>query len=223
MIRTGRSCVLDLRQLRGPIPPAAAAGRAGRTGPRTVLRERPFLGKIMLHVDARRGWSDTAAGLGLAIPFPAAGRATASEELSILSLTRETYLLLTPPNGQYDLMARLRAVLPGSGGTVADVSSGYATFRLSGPAASELLYRGCSTPLDAPDFVRGKCMTTKVGKIAAIIHRFDDAPSFDLHVARSLALAFWTWLVDAGGDCGLVTLAGGADRSELSGANTNLS
>jgi len=210
--------VLDLRQLRGPIPPDEATRRVGLPTPRAILRERPALGKVMLHVDSRGVSRRGTPGLGLPEPVPADGFAAATPDLSILSVTRDAYLLVTPPNGQYGLIQRLRPLLVGSGAAITDVSSGYAAFRLQGPAANELLYRGCSTPLDAPHFTTGQCMTTRVGKIAVIIHRFDDAPGFDMYVTRSLALAFWTWLIHVGRDCGQATSVEGSDGTRCPGA-----
>jgi sarcosine oxidase, subunit gamma len=170
----------------------------------------------MLHLDPRDDLPASGASMGLGIPLPARGFATMTDELSILSLSRDAYLLITPPNGQYELVPRLRGLRAAPSGrrpAVVDVSSAYSTFRLSGPAAIELLYRGCSAPLDAPDFACGNCMTTKVGKVTAIIHQIDDAPGFDIHVSRSLALFFWAWLAEAGRDCALSIAAGGADAS----------
>jgi heterotetrameric sarcosine oxidase gamma subunit len=203
--------VLDLRQLSSPIPPLDTAGRGDPATARAILRERPFVGKVMLRLDARYAWEGAEASFGLAVQFPAAGFATRGEGLSILSLSRDAYLLITPPNGQYDLMLRLRAALSGKRVAIADVSSGYSTFRLSGPASTELLYRGCSAPLDAPDFACGRCITTKVAKVTAIIHRIDDARGFDIHVPRSLGRSLWAWLADAGKDCALLIAASNLD------------
>jgi sarcosine oxidase subunit gamma len=157
----------------------------------------------MLYLDRREQESEAAAAIGLPPPLPAAGCAAAGSELSILSLSPEAYLLLTPPNRQYALLTQLGAALSNGRAAVFDVSSGYSTFRLFGPAASTLLCRGCSAPLDPPHFTRGKCMTTRIGKFAVIIHRLDDRPGFDLHVGRSFALAFWSWLSEVGRVCGL--------------------
>ena len=61
-------------------------------------------------------------------------------------------------------------------------------------------------------------MTTRVGKIAIVIHRFDDAPGFDMYVTRSLALAFWTWLIHVGRDSGQATSVEGSDSTRCPGA-----
>jgi hypothetical protein len=57
-----------------------------------------------------------------------------------------------------------RVGLAGGHNAVFDLRSAYATFWLSGNAAEELLYRGCSVPLDRPDFAPGGCMTAKFGR-----------------------------------------------------------
>lgn len=200
----------DRARLSSPITSPVGSGRGGVGTARAVLRERPFLGKVMLRLEARDEREAAEACLGL--PLPEAGGVTTGEAASILSLSRDAYLLVTSPGGQLDLVRQLRAVLSGKAAGVIDVSSGHATFRLAGPDATELLYRGCSTPLDAPAFARGRCITTKVGKIAVIIHEVDDAPAFDIHVPRSLALSLWDWLAEAGRDIGLMIEPGDAPR-----------
>ena len=89
--------------------------------------------------------------------------------------------------------------------------SGVFADRVQRVQASELLYRGCSAPLDAPDFACGRCITTKVAKVTAIIHRIDDARGFDIHVPRSLGRSLWAWLADAGKDCALLIAASNLD------------
>ena len=196
--------MLDLKQLSGPIPPRNGENRTTAQAEHTTLRERLYLGKVMLHVDPRNRRLDALDDLGFPVALPAPGCAIKRGEVCMLSISRGAYLLITPPNGQYHVITRFRAALSGSAAAVADVSSGYATLYLAGPAATELLYRGCSAPLDPPDFPVGRCITTKIGSITAIVHRIDDAPGLDLHVPRSLALSFWNWLVDAGRDCALM-------------------
>jgi sarcosine oxidase gamma subunit len=78
-----------------------------------------------------------------------------------------------------------------------------------------LLYRGASTRLDPPDFVRGNCTVARIGRLAVIVHRIDDGPGFDLYVERSLALFFWTWLAEAGRDCALAVEGAGANEGQL--------
>jgi sarcosine oxidase, subunit gamma len=208
MILTGRSCVLDLAQMSSPVLSPGVIDRAGPTTPRAVLRERSFLGKIMLRLDPRDERQAAAARAAVAMPLPAPGLATMSNDLAILSLSRDAYLVVTPALGQYHWSQRLRTALSAGQAAVVDVSSGYATFQVSGAAAIELLYRGCSALLEPPAFALGNCMTTKVGKITTIIHRTGNEPGFNLHVARSLAVSLWTWLTDVGRDCALV-IAGG--------------
>ena len=61
MTLTGKKCVLDLRRLRSAVALADAAGRISPATPGAVLREQPFLGKLMLYLDARERCSDDAA------------------------------------------------------------------------------------------------------------------------------------------------------------------
>jgi heterotetrameric sarcosine oxidase gamma subunit len=84
--------------------------------------------------------------------------------------------------GPDDGATRLRAANASGHAAVGDLSSANTTFRLSGVAATELLCRGCSAPLDRPSFAPGICLTTKFGGFTVIIHRIDAPQMFDLHV-----------------------------------------
>jgi sarcosine oxidase subunit gamma len=177
-----------------------------------VLRERRILGRIMLHLDPRNEYLALRASTAIGHALPARGCATGNEEVCILRLSPGTYLVVTPGNDPYALLGQIRAALADGHAAVIDLSSGYATFRLSGPTAVELLYRGCSVPLDDPDFVPGCCISTKFGKVMVIIHRVDPGQTFDLHVARSFALSLWDCIVDAGRGCGLLIAGHDGDR-----------
>jgi hypothetical protein len=110
-----------------------------------------------------------------------------------------------------------RVGLAGGHNAVFDLRSAYATFWLSGNAAEELLYRGCSVPLDRPDFAPGGCMTAKFGRLTVIIHRLDVAQAFDLHRQRRLALSLWGCLAEAGRDCDPSIAFREADRAPDAG------
>lgn len=200
--------MLDPSRLTGPIAEAGDAGTqsAGKGG--ALLRERPFLGKFRIHLQPGGDALPDPLGLGLAWPRP--GRVTTADRHSLLSLAPGEGLLVTGPDDIASLVLQPRA---GAVLAVTDVSSHYATLRLSGRQAAALLYRGCSAALEPPDFEGNACMTTRIARMTVIVHRLGGMPAFDLYVIRSLAQAFWDWLRDAGRDCGLrVELAcGGRD------------
>jgi heterotetrameric sarcosine oxidase gamma subunit len=204
--------VLDPECLSSPLMLLSTAVREPPATARSVLQERPFLGKIMLHLDARDDRLASAACLALGYPLPARGYATEDGDLYILRLSPEAYLIVTPANDQYAYLARLRVALAGGRASLTDVSSGYATFRISGSSATELLYRGCSVPLEAANWAAGNCMTTSFGRFTVIIHWVAAAQAFDLYVPRSLALSLWNCLVEGGRDSDLLTAPVGADR-----------
>jgi len=165
----------------------------------------------MLSFDARDDVLASAVRLALDLPLPERGCATGDKELFVLRLSPEAYLIVTRPDEQYAYLARLSKALASGRAAVTDVSSGYATLRISGPTATELLYRGCSIPLDPPEFVPGNCVTTSFGKLTVIIHWVGAEQGFDLHVPRSLALSFWRCLADAGRDADLLIAAASAE------------
>jgi sarcosine oxidase, subunit gamma len=203
--------VLDIGLLSSPLALPAESGREAPASASAVLRERPFLGKIMLQLDPRDDRLAATAGLVLGFPLPARGCVTGDGNFSTLRLSPQAHLIVTPVNEQYESMARLKKALAGGPAAVSDVSSGYATFRISGPAAAELLYRGCPVSLEPPDFAPGNCLTTSFGKLTVVIHCVGVAEGIDLYVQRSLALSLWNGLVEAGCDSKLMIGATGTD------------
>lgn len=203
--------MLEIRLLSSPLALPAGDAREAAANGSAMLRERPFLGKIMLQLDPRDNRLASAAGLVLGYPLPARGCVTGDETLSVLRLSPQAHLIVTPVNEQYEYVVRLRKALPGGLAAVSDVSSGYATFRISGPAATELLYRCCPVSLEPPDFAPGNCMTTCFGKLGVTIHYVDATEGIDLYVQRSLALSLWNGLVEASRGGKLPIVAVGAD------------
>ncbi len=203
--------MLEIGLLLSPLALPAEGAREVAASGSAMLRERPFLGKIMLQLDPQDDRLASIAGLVLGYQLPARGCVTGDGAFSVLRLSPQAYLIVTPVNEQYEYVTRLSKALAGGLAVVSDVSSGYATFRLSGPAATELLYRGCSVSLEPPDLAPRNCMTTCFGRLGVIIHCVGVMEGIDLYVQRSLALSLWNGLVEAGRGCKLPIAGTGAD------------
>jgi sarcosine oxidase subunit gamma len=80
-----------------------------------------------------------------------------------------------------------RDALNAAGGALFDVSASRVAFRVRGSRAPDVLAAGC--PLDFGDraFPAGSCRQSLLFRVAALIERNDDAPSYTAYVARSLA------------------------------------
>ena len=84
------------------------------------------------------------------------------------------------------------------------MTSGYAAFELSGPAAESVLHKLTSVPPPAKDAVS---VQARVAGVHTLMFRVDgmiapgkpsSLPAFRLYVSRDLGLSFWEVLEDAG-------------------------
>ena len=75
-------------------------------------------------------------------------------------------------------------------GAVVDQSHGRCALRLSGTHAREVMAKNTSIDLHPIAFGAGQCALTAVAHMSALVIQVDDAPSYDLFVARSLARSF---------------------------------
>ena len=78
----------------------------------------------------------------------------------------------------------------GNLGAVVDQSHGRCGLRLSGKHARKVMAKNTSIDLHPLAFAPGQCALTAVAHMSALVIQVDDAPSYDLFVARSLARSF---------------------------------
>lgn len=81
--------------------------------------------------------------------------------------------------------------------SVADQSSAYSFWRVSGPRAWLLLQRGVFLDFHPDSFRSGSVATTVIAHIGVIIRQLDDEPTYELAVFRSYADSFRNWLCQA--------------------------
>ncbi|WP_407658661.1 sarcosine oxidase subunit gamma [Methylobacterium planeticum] len=179
----------------------ARAGRHGRPqgepGVRLTLRDGVGLATVI----AADGQED-ALGRILADRFgwslPGSGAAT---------LVGERGLVWSAP-GQWLAVAEARAGLQGLAealrgvAAVTDQSDARAIVRVSGPRARGLLSKGVAVDLHPRAFAAGQAAVTSIAHIGAQIWQRDEAPTYDLAVARSFAGSFWSWLSHAAAEFG---------------------
>ncbi len=75
-------------------------------------------------------------------------------------------------------------------GAVVDQSHGRCGLRLSGESARAVMEKNSALDLHPRAFGPGRCALTTVAHMNATVVQVDDAPTFDLYVARSLARSF---------------------------------
>ncbi|MGX1478997.1 UNVERIFIED_CONTAM: heterotetrameric sarcosine oxidase gamma subunit [Streptomyces canus] len=93
--------------------------------------------------------------------------------------------------------AQVRQALDGAPGSVVDVSANRTTLELSGPAAREVLEKGCPLDLHPRAFGPGRAVSTTVGPIAVLLWQLDDGPTYRLLPRSSFADYLARWLIDA--------------------------
>lgn len=181
-----------------PLAHLAARMRAATvTGPRGVtLAEWPFITMVNLRV----GPHSEAAGrieksLGTALPRQCGGTASYGPHTAVW-LGPDEWLVLSQADGS-TVAAELRAALAGDPGSVVDVSANRTTLELSGPAARQVLEKGCPLDLHPRAFGPGRAVSTTVGPVAVLLWQVDDAPAYRLFPRSSFADYLARWLVDA--------------------------
>jgi len=97
------------------------------------------------------------------------------------------------------LRADLAERLDGTDATVTDLSHARTVVRVAGPAARDLLAKGCPADVDA--LRHGECVASMLGHLNALIHCTGDE-DFDVYVFRSFGLSLWEWLEQGAGEFG---------------------
>lgn len=128
-------------------------------------------------------------------------------ETGTTHLSGERGLVWSAP-GQWLALAETREALRGlpealrGVAAVTDQGDGRGVVRISGPRARAMLEKGVSVDLHPRAFSAGRTATTSIAHIGAQLWQRDEAPTYDLAVARSVAGSFWAWLTQASAEFG---------------------
>ena len=184
-----------------PLAAIATPGLRGAAGPQPLRVSLPRRDIVQVMVRRGRDGAFAAAmtqSFGMAPPEP--GRAASSGASTAIWIQPGAYMLTAPEPG---LAGRAAAAFAGLA-AVEDQSHGRTTITIAGPAARDVLSRGCRIDLHPRAFGPGRAASTTIAQIGCLIHQTDDAPAFDLTVFATLAEPFFHWLVEAGAGPGLV-------------------
>ncbi|MFG2132787.1 sarcosine oxidase subunit gamma [Streptomyces sp. NPDC048751] len=170
---------------------------AAVTGARGVtLAERPFLTMVNLRVDPASG-AAARVEKTLGAPLPRrCGNTAESGVHTVAWLGPDEWLVLSQADAPA-VVAELREALGGDPGSVVDVSANRTTLELSGPAARQVLEKGCPLDLHPRSFAPGEAVSTTVGPVAVLLWQVDDAPTYRLFPRSSFADYLARWLIDA--------------------------
>lgn len=75
--------------------------------------------------------------------------------------------------------------------------------RVSGPAARDLMARGCRLDLHESVAGAGFCAQTNMAQIGVLVHQIDDAPCYDLYVYSGFSRSFFDWLTHTAAQFGM--------------------
>lgn len=187
---------------------AADAGRAAGAG--VLVCERAPRGQIALRGDAADAafMEAVAAVLGFVPPVDPTTAAGGAAFPRLLWLGPDEWLAVTEDGEAAETAKALGSALAGRHAQALDVSDARAVIGLGGPAARDVLAKGCTLDLHPRVFGAGRVARTLLARAPVILHQLVDTPEYDLYVARSYADYLWAWLEDAGAEFGAAVVAG---------------
>jgi sarcosine oxidase subunit gamma len=167
------------------------------TGARGVaLTERPFVTMVNVRVDPASEAADRI-GKTLGAPLPRrCGDTAVSGPHTVAWLGPDEWLVLSQA-APAAVTAELKEALAGDPGSVVDVSANRTTLELSGPAARQVLEKGCPLDLHPRAFGPGRAVSTTVGPVPVLLWQVDDEPAYRLFPRSSFADYLARWLIDA--------------------------
>ena len=174
------------------------------------LIERKFRGYVNLRVDADLNGAQDGVESALGVHLPTEANTTAAKgRTTVLWLGPDEWLVVQNddrPNVGPNTAEKLETALDGLHRSVVDVSHNYACIGVEGPAARDVIAKGCPLDLHPRVFATGRCAQSHLGKSTVILHQVSDSPAFDIVVRRSLAEYIWLYLEDSAREYGVAVL-----------------
>ncbi len=135
--------------------------------------------------------------LGVDLPL-APNRWTGDEARAVLWLGPDEWLILAPDGEAPDIDDRLRAAMGSDPWlSVVDVSQNYTGLTLTGPAARDVLAKGCSLDLHVRNFRTGDCAQSLLAGTLILLRATENADCIECWVRNSFARYTAQWLMDA--------------------------
>lgn len=185
-------------------PLAYSYHRSGAPAPtaksRVVLRERAFLGHLVLRGGAIVLDEAVRAVLGFGLPArPNTLTHSEDGERSIQWLSPDEWLLIVPGGEEFALEGALRDALGDAHYAIVNVSGGQTLLELSGEKARELLMKSTPSDVHPEAFPVGKGVSAVFAKSSLILRRPTET-RWELVLRRSFADYCYRWLLDAGSE-----------------------
>jgi sarcosine oxidase subunit gamma len=190
--------------LESPLVGIAGLGKRALSvdGRSCLLGEIALLEMLTLRGDASdAGFAEAVLSVtGLALPVVAN---TASVDNSgsgrqLFWLGPDEWLLKVAAGAGEAMEVALRAALNGKHFSVVQMGGGSTTLSLQGPAAADLLSRGCPLDLHARAFPAGSLAQSHISKANVVLYCLQAETSYEITVRRSFAEYLFKWLCEAG-------------------------
>lgn len=191
------------------LAPAATLGswtiaKGDRTGhPGVVITERANVS--LCSVIARKGAGALIADrvrAELGVELPRTPRTSGPGAIEFIWAGPNQWLALSEGNDGRALEQRLRALL-GPVASLTDQSDGRSVLRVAGHRARDAMAKGVHIDLHRRAFKPGDAAITAVAYVNVHFWQVDEAPTYDVAVFRSFAVAFCEWLAVAAAEFGV--------------------
>ena len=187
------------------------AGLTAPAGLGVSIREIPDRGMIDLRGLASDPVFMSAVKDVLGVALPTEPRTSASwGDVRVLWLSIDQWLILSTRTKAHEILAGLKNALKGIHCLAVDVSDMRAVIRLEGEGLREILMKGTSLDLLAPEVKPGFCRRMRYAEIAALLHVVEDEV-VDVYVFRSYAQYTWNFLCTTAKEAARVKLFGVQD------------
>ena len=192
--------------LESPLAALAPQAESARSGQRSLqvdqrtclLHELPLKDMLNLRGNASDAAFAQAVQQFSGLPLPLqANTAESMGERQLLWLGPDEWLLKLPMGLGEPIEAALRTSLQGRHFSVVQVGSGNTTLTLQGPAAADLLARGCPLDLHPRSFPDGALAQSHIAKANVVLLCLKAEQSYEITVRRSFADYLFKWLCEA--------------------------
>jgi len=171
----------------------------GVSGKRAVLESIGFEALLNLRGRPAEGDFDSAVQAVLGVPLPRTPNTVSQgARVKVLWLGPDEWLVIAADGQAAHYEDQLRSNCAADPWfAVVDVSHNSTGFRLLGPAARDVLAKGCPLDLHPRAFAPGRCAQSVLAGARVLLAQGADAGSFEIRVRNSFARYLGAWLADA--------------------------
>ncbi|MGB0843166.1 MAG: sarcosine oxidase subunit gamma [Alphaproteobacteria bacterium] len=164
-----------------------------------ITAEGRHLGIVNLRADASNEALMAAISKAIGVtPSTEPCSVAVGDKVSAIWLSVDEWLLVSDTQIGAKTVEDLNAATQGMFLSVVNLTSNYATIRLSGSDANGVLSKLVPYDTHADNFKVGSAIGTVAGKANVVLHKLDEEPTYDVYVRRSFACYVWQYLQDAG-------------------------